>query len=274
MGAKDDYNMSRVVIVGAPMDLTVSFRPGSRLGPTRIREVSHGLEDYSPHLEDSLQNKLFYDLGNLDLPFGNVEKSLELIRQTASQIFDDRKIPLFLGGEHLISLPIVSEALKKYPDLVVLHFDAHADLRDTYFEERLSHATVLRRIAEKIKPKHLYHFGIRSGTKEEFEYSKDNTCMNTLEVLAPFKEVLRALKGRDVYITLDIDVVDPAFAPGTGTPEPGGCTSKELFEVTSNFRQLNIIGFDLVEVSPPYDPSDVTSLLAAKILREFLIAIC
>lgn len=256
------------------MDLTVSFRPGSRLGPTRIREVSYGLEEYSLYLEDSLDNKLYCDVGDLDIPPGNVQRNLALIGDIVRRIFDDGKIPIFLGGEHLISLPIISEAVKKYPDLVVLHFDAHADLRDTYMGESLSHATVLRRICEKLKPKHLHQFGIRSGTREELEYSRKHTFMNMSKVLGPFLDLLPSLQGRDVYVTLDIDVVDPAFAPGTGTPEPGGCSSQEILEVASNLGNINLVGFDLVEVSPHYDLSDRTSLLAAKVLRELLISLC
>lgn len=273
MEAKEDYSGAKAVIVGAPMDFTVSFRPGSRFGPRKIRDVSYGLEDYSPFFDDSLQNKDFYDAGDLDIPFGNVEKSLSIIGEVTRQLLDDDKIPVFLGGEHLISYPIVKEMAYKYPDLIVLHFDAHADLRDSYMGERLSHATVLRRISEHVKDKHIYHFGIRSGIKEEFSFAKEHCHMNLIEVINPFLRALPEIKNRPVYITLDIDVVDPAFAPGTGTPEPGGCSSREILDVVSNFKGLNIIGFDLVEVSPAADLSDRTALLAAKILREVLMVI-
>jgi len=259
--------------MGVPMDFTVSFRPGTRFGPQKIREVSYGLESYSVYADDSLDDKSFYDAGDLDIPFGNVEKSLKSIETVTELCLKDNKIPLFLGGEHLVSYPIVKKVAEKYPDLIVLHFDAHADLRDSFFGEKLSHATVLRRISEHLMDKHIYHFGIRSGVKEEFVYAKEHTHMFPIEVKAPFLKVLQDIKDKPVYITLDIDVVDPAFAPGTGTPEPGGCSSQEILDVVGHFKELNVVGFDLVEVSPANDLSDRTALLAAKILRELIIGL-
>jgi agmatinase len=271
--AKDDYSSAKIIIIGAPMDFTVSFRPGTRFGPKKIREASYGLENYSVYADDSLENKMFFDAGDVDIPFGNVEKSLDIIGDVTKEFLDDGKIPLFLGGEHLISYPIIKKVVEKYPDLAIVHFDAHADLRDSYLGERLSHATVLRRVSEHVKDKQIYHFGIRSGVKQEFVYAKQHTHMFPIEVKTPFLRTLQDLKNRPIYITLDIDVVDPAFAPGTGTPEPGGCSSQEILEVVSHFKELNIVGFDLVEVSPANDLSERTSLLAAKILRELLIGL-
>lgn len=273
MDAKDDYHSSKIVIIGVPMDFTVSFRPGTRFGPKKIREASYGLESYSVYADDSLEDKKFFDAGDVDIPFGNVEKSLEIIENVTEQCLKDSKIPLFLGGEHLISYPIVKKVAEKYTDLYVLHFDAHADLRDSFLGEKLSHATVLRRISEHVNHKHIYHFGIRSGVKEEFEYAEQHTNMFPIEVKGPFMKVQEELKNKPVYITLDIDVIDPAFAPGTGTPEPGGCSSQEILEVITHFKELNIVGFDLVEVSPANDLSERTSLLAAKILRELIIGL-
>jgi len=273
LNAKDNYESSKLVIMGVPMDFTVSFRPGTRFGPQKIREVSYGLESYSVYADDSLDDKSFYDAGDLDIPFGNVEKSLKSIETVTELCLKDNKIPLFLGGEHLVSYPIVKKVAEKYPDLIVLHFDAHADLRDSFFGEKLSHATVLRRISEHLMDKHIYHFGIRSGVKEEFVYAKEHTHMFPIEVKAPFLKVLQDIKDKPVYITLDIDVVDPAFAPGTGTPEPGGCSSQEILDVVGHFKELNVVGFDLVEVSPANDLSDRTALLAAKILRELIIGL-
>lgn len=271
--SKKDYSKSKGIIVGAPMDFTVSFRQGQRFGPKKIRELSYGLEEFSPYANDSLRDKMFFDAGDLDIPYGNVEKGLEIIGKTAKQLFADNKIPIFIGGEHLISYPIVKEAVKKHTELVILHFDAHADLRDTYMGEKLSHATVLRRISEKVKDKHIYQFGIRSGIEEEFSFAKKHCNLNPIEVKTPFIKVLWELQNRPIYVTLDIDVIDPAYAPGTGTPEPGGCSSKEILDVLLHFKKLNIVGIDLVEVSPTYDLSDRTSLLAAKILREIIIGI-
>jgi len=271
--SKESYEQSKVVVVGAPLDQTTSFRPGTRIGPGRIRELSYGLEDYSPYLNDSLNEKSFYDLGDIELPLGNLNKSLEMIELTAHQIVKDGKIPLFIGGEHLITYPVIKQVASKYPKMKVIHFDAHADLRDSFFGERLSHATVLRRVCECIQDKHLYQFGIRSGVEEEFEFAKEHVNTFLVDVKEPFLNSFEQFKDFPVYVTFDIDVIDPAYAPGTGTQEPGGCTSKEVFEIIKTFRELEIVGFDLVEVSPPLDFSERTCLLAAKIIRELLICI-
>jgi agmatinase len=273
LGATKEYGKTRAVIFGVPMDFTVSFRPGARMGPRKIREVSYGLEDYSIYAGGSLKDVHFFDAGDVDIPFGNVERSLDIIERVTAKLLDDGKIPVVLGGEHLISYPVIKQVARRCPDLVVVHFDAHADLRDTFFGESLSHATVMRRVYEHVGEKRLYQFGIRSGIKDEFDFAKKHTNMYPVEVVEPFKSVYDDLKGKPVYVTLDIDVVDPAFAPGTGTPEPGGCTSREILEVISLLRELKVVGFDLVEVSPPADLSERTSLLAAKILREVLIAL-
>ncbi|MEJ5229922.1 MAG: agmatinase [Pseudothermotoga sp.] len=273
LGSKDSYESSKVVLVGAPLDQTTSFRPGTRIGPRRIRELSYGLEEYSPYLKDSLSKKSFCDIGDIELPFGNLQKSLEAIELIARQILEDGKIPFFIGGEHLITYPVVKQVASKYPELKVVHFDAHADLRDSFFGEKLSHATVLRRVCECIKDKHLYQFGIRSGVEEEFEFAKEHVNTFLVDVKESFLNIFERFKGFPVYVTFDIDVIDPAYAPGTGTQEPGGCTSKEIFEIIQLFKELNVVGFDLVEVSPPLDFSERTCLLAAKIIREVLISI-
>ncbi|WKV09035.1 agmatinase [Thermoanaerobacterium thermosaccharolyticum] len=269
----NDYKESDIVIVGVPMDYTVSFKPGTRFGPQAIRTASLGLEEYSVYLDRNLKEKKYYDFGDLILPYGNVEKSLDIIGNAAKEILDDGKKPLFLGGEHLISAPVIKEVYKKYGDeLVVLHFDAHTDLRTEFFGEENSHATVLRKASEFINNKNMYHFGIRSGIKEEFEFSYKNTNMFLFNVVEPLKSVLEYIKSKPIYITWDIDVLDPAYAPGTGTPEPGGITSKEAFNAIHILKDLNVVGMDLVEVSPDYDHSGITSILAAKLIRESILS--
>lgn len=269
----NDYKESDIVIVGVPMDYTVSFKPGTRFGPQAIRTASLGLEEYSVYLDRNLKEKKYYDFGDLILPYGNVEKSLDIIGNAAKEILDDGKKPLFLGGEHLISAPVIKEVYKKYGDeLVVLHFDAHTDLRTEFFGEENSHATVLRKASEFVNNKNMYHFGIRSGIKEEFEFSYKNTNMFLFDVVEPLKSVLEYIKSKPIYITWDIDVLDPAYAPGTGTPEPGGITSKEAFNAIHILKDLNVVGMDLVEVSPDYDHSGITSILAAKLIRESILS--
>jgi len=269
----NDYKESDIVIVGVPMDYTVSFKPGTRFGPQAIRTASLGLEEYSVYLDRNLKEKKYYDFGDLILPYGNVEKSLDIIGNAAKEILDDGKKPLFLGGEHLISAPVIKEVYKKYGDeLVVLHFDAHTDLRTEFFGEENSHATVLRKASEFVNNKNMYHFGIRSGIKEEFGFSYKNTNMFLFDVVEPLKSVLEYIKSKPIYITWDIDVLDPAYAPGTGTPEPGGITSKEAFNAIHILKDLNVVGMDLVEVSPDYDHSGITSILAAKLIRESILS--
>lgn len=274
MASSDEYANSSVVVVGAPMDFTCSFRPGARFGPQRIRQVSIGIEEYSVYMDRSLEEVSFYDGGDLDLPFGNVDESLRIIGEAAEEILEDGKFPLFIGGEHLISLPVIKKVHDKYGnDLVILHFDAHADLRESYLGCPNSHASVIRRLTDFMPGRNIYQFGIRSGTKDEFQYADKNTNMFKFEVFEPLKSVMKDIGERPVYVTLDIDVLDPAFANGTGTPEPGGISSKELIESVKLLKDLNLVGFDLVEVSPPYDDSDRTALAAAKVIREVILAV-
>ncbi|MDQ2085776.1 agmatinase [Herbivorax sp. ANBcel31] len=272
MGSSKNYIESSIVLVGVPMDSTCSFRPGTRFGPQKIREISIGIEEYSIYMDKSLENVSFYDSGNLDLPFGDVEKSLKIIEDAAKEIVNDGKFPLFIGGEHLISVPVIKKVYEKYGDeLVLLHFDAHADLRVDYLGCQESHASAMRRVIDFMPSKNIYQFGIRSGTKEEFQFANENTNMFTLEVYEPLKTVINKIKNKPIYVTLDIDVLDPAYANGTGTPEPGGISSNELIKSVNILKDLDIVGFDIVEVSPHYDLSDRTALLAAKIIRDIIL---
>ncbi len=268
------FEESQVVIYGMPMDWTVSFRPGSRFGPTRIREVSPGLEEYSPYLDRELDDIKYFDAGDIPLPFGNAQRSIDMIEEFVDQILDAGKFPLGMGGEHLVSWPVMKAVYKKYPDLAIIHFDAHTDLREQYEGEPLSHSTPIRKIAELIGPKNVYSFGIRSGMKEEFEWAKENGMhISKFEVLEPLKEILPTLAGRPVYVTIDIDVLDPAHAPGTGTVDAGGITSKELLASIHAIArsEVNVVGGDLVEVAPIYDPSEQTANTASKLIREMLL---
>lgn len=269
----DDYEPAQAVIFGMPMDFTVSFRPGARFGPTRIREASVGLEEYSPYLDRSLTDVRYFDAGDLMLPFGNAERSLAMIGEYVRKLLADGKFPLGLGGEHLVSWPIVREMHARYPDLALIHIDAHADLREHYEGEPLSHATPVRKAAELLGGRNIYQFGIRSGTREEFEYARERLNFYPFEVLEPLRRVLPELAGRPVYVTVDIDVLDPSAAPGTGTAEPGGVSSRELLAAIHAIArsEVRVVGADVVEVAPIYDPSEQTAIVAAKLVREMLI---
>lgn len=269
-----NFEESQAVIYGMPMDWTVSYRPGSRFGPARIREVSIGLEEYSPYLDRELDEVKYFDAGDIPLPFGNAQRSLDMIEQFVDRILEAGKFPLGLGGEHLVSWPVMKAVYKKYPDLAIIHMDAHTDLREHYEGEPLSHSTPIRKIAELIGPKNVYSFGIRSGMKEEFEWAKENGMyIAKFDVLEPLKEVLPTLAGRSVYITIDIDVLDPAHAPGTGTVDAGGITSKELLAAIHAIARsdVRVVGADLVEVAPVYDHSEQTANTASKLVREMLL---
>lgn len=269
-----NYEESKAVLYGMPMDWTVSYRPGSRFGPNKIREVSIGLEEYSPYLDRELEDVKFFDAGDIPLPFGNPEKSLLEIENYVHTLLADDKIPMGMGGEHLVSLPVMKAVASKYDDLAIIHFDAHTDLRENYEGEEYSHSTPIRKIADHIGPKNVYSFGIRSGMKEEFEWAKEQGMhLYKFEVLEPLKQVLPTLDGRPVYITIDMDVLDPAHAPGTGTVDAGGITSRELLASIHAIAAsgVNVVGFDLVELAPVYDHSDQTANTASKLIREMIL---
>lgn len=268
------FEESEAVLYGMPMDWTVSFRPGSRFGSTRIREVSIGLEEYSPYLDRELEEVKFFDAGDIPLPFGNPQRSIDMIEKYVDSLLDAGKFPIGMGGEHLVTWPVIKAMFKKYPDMAIIHMDAHTDLREDYEGEPLSHASIIRKSAELIGPKNVYSFGIRSGLKEEFQWAKENGMhISKFEVLEPLKEVLPQLAGRPVYVTIDIDVLDPAHAPGTGTVDCGGITSKELLASIHEIArsEINVVGCDLVEVAPIYDPSEQTANTASKLIREMIL---
>jgi len=269
-----NYEDSQAVIYGMPMDWTVSYRPGSRFGPARIREVSIGLEEYSPYLDRELEEVKYYDAGDIPLPFGNPQRSIDMIEDYIDSLLKDNKFPIGMGGEHLVSWPVIKAMYKKYPDLAIIHMDAHTDLRSEYEGEPLSHSTPIRKAAELMGGENVFSFGIRSGMKEEFQWAKDNGMfIAKFEVLEPLKEILPKLAGRPVYVTIDIDVLDPAHAPGTGTVDCGGITSKELLASIHEIARsnVNVVGCDLVEVAPIYDPSEQTANTASKLIREMIL---
>jgi len=273
MGSSESHEKASTIIVGVPLDFTTSYRPGARFGPQKIRETSYGLEEYSPYLDKDLAQASFFDAGDLDIVYGDVQKSHESIEEAAKEIFQKDCKPLFIGGDHSITFPIVKQAYDKYgEDLILVHFDAHADLRDDYMGFTHSHASVIKRCCKLIGSMKVFQFGIRSGTREEFDWAKINTNFYPFEVFSSLKLALPKLKDKKIYLTIDIDVLDPAFACGTGTPEPGGCSSSEFLQAIHLMQELTVVGMDVVEVSPVYDQSDRTPIIAAKIIREALLS--
>ncbi|MBE6022858.1 MAG: agmatinase [Cellulosilyticum sp.] len=267
IGCDASFEEADVILFGAPFDGTTSFRPGTRFAPTAIRPDSYGLETYSPYLDLDLEDYAIGDIGDVDLPFGNTIKALDMLEETAQTILEANKKPLMIGGEHLVSLPVIKALVKKYPDLCILHFDAHTDLREDYLGEVLSHASVIRRAWDLVGDGRIYQFGIRSGLKAEFEWAASHTSLQKFNTNG-LHEVIQALKGKPVYLTIDLDVLDPSIFPGTGTPEPGGITMKELLDALILLKELPLVGADIVELSPHYDASGTSTAVACKVIRE------
>ncbi len=267
-----EYEDADVVIFSSPMDATTSFRPGTRFAGNAIRVDSFGVEWYSPYLDMNLREVKTADIGDLDLPIGDVEAALAVINNTAATILADHKKPMMVGGEHLVTYPVVQALVKHFPDLHIIHLDAHTDLRDEFFGRKLSHATVLRRCYDLVGPGRIFQFGIRSGDASEFQWAAaGNTHLRKFD-LQGLEDVVDQLSNKPVYITIDLDVLDPSVFPGTGTPEPGGITYKELLGAIQTFTRLNhIVGADIVELSPHYDASGASTAVAAKTLREMTL---
>lgn len=273
LGCDSEYEESDIVVFGAPFDGTTTFRPGARFAPELMRIESYGLETYSPYLEKDLETYKIFDMGDLELPFGNVSRVLEKIETNVKKILEDDKIPCMIGGEHLVSLAAISACYQKYNEIIVIHLDAHTDLREDYMEEKYSHSTVMRNVWEILGDGKIYQFGIRSGLKSEFEWAeRGHTELNKFN-LNKLKESVKLLKDTPVYLTIDLDVLDPSVFPGTGTPEPGGINFGDLQEAIKKMEVLNIVGMDIVELAPHYDHSGASTAVACKVLREILLTV-
>ena len=274
LGCDAEYDEARVVLFGAPFDSTTSFRPGTRFAGPAIRGDSWGLETYSPYQDRDLTDCHIFDSGDLELAIGDSEKELAAIEERAETILKDDKLPFLIGGEHLVTLGSIRAAARKYPDLHIIHLDAHTDLREDYLGVRLSHACVIRRCWEILGNGRIHQFGIRSGEKDEFEWAKSgHTSLHPFD-LEGLEETVESLQGKPVYFTLDLDVLDPSVFPGTGTPEPGGIDYMTLQRaVIAVCQNVCLVGCDVNELCPPYDASGVSTAVACKIIREMLLAI-
>lgn len=268
-----EYKDAKIVLFGAGFDGTTSFRPGTRFAPAAIRNESFGIETYSPYQNKDMTDYSYFDSGDLELPFGSTNRAVADIAMRADMILTDGKLPFMIGGEHLVTLGSVMAVKEKYDDLYIIHFDAHADLRDDYLGQKLSHACVLRRCHELVGDDHIFQFGIRSGDREEFFFADEHTEMHKFN-FDGLEETVEKLKGKNVYLTVDLDVLDPSVFPGTGTPEAGGVSFDELRRaLTLVCGKLNIVGCDVNELSPVYDQSGVSTAVACKIIREMLLAL-
>ncbi len=272
IGCDADYEDAQLVIFGAPFDSTTSYRPGTRYGSSAIRHESFGLETYSPYQDEDLTDYKVFDSGDLELCFGSSEAALSDIEERADIILNDGKLPLLIGGEHLVTLGAFKAALKKYPDLHVIHFDAHTDLRDDYLGAKLSHACVIRRCHDLIGNGRIHQFCIRSGEREEFRFAAEHTDLHKFN-FDGLPETMKAIGDAPIYFTIDLDCLDPSCFPGTGTPEAGGVTFTELLNAIENVCKCNVVAADVNELSPALDISGASTALACKVVRELMLAI-
>ena len=273
ISANTSFEKSKAVILGCPYDGSASFRPGARFGPSAIRRASWGIETFSPYFQRDLTQFPIHDMGDLELPLGEKKISLELIRKALGQILSAKKFPILLGGDHLITLPIIEEILPIYPHLHLIQIDAHTDLREDYLGESLSHSTVMRKVVDHLGEGRLFQIGIRSGTEDEFKLARRMKSIVSLDSTS-LSSMIKRLRNQPVYITLDLDVIDPSLLPGVGTPEPGGFTFQEFISLLKKLQTLHVVGFDMVELTPDYDPTQVSSVTASVILREMILALC
>ena len=273
LGCDAAYEAGHIVLFGAPFDSTTSYRPGTRFASRTMRAESYGLETYSPYQDLDLEDARVFDGGDLELPFGDTARALGMIRDFTTEVLTDGKLPFLIGGEHLVSLPAIEAAAEKYPDLAVIHFDAHTDLRDEYLGNRLSHATVIRRVWDILGDGRIHQFGIRSGERAEWEWARAGHTNLRPFTFAGLSDAVAVVKGRPVYLTIDLDVLDPSVFPGTGTPEAGGVNFIELMKAAlSVIHGCRIVACDMVELSPPLDASGASTATALKLLREMLLA--
>ena len=274
IGCDSEYEDAKIVLFGAPFDSTTSFRPGARFGSSAIRHESFGLETYSPYQDKDLTDYAVFDSGDLELCFGSSKAALSAIEDRTMAILNDQKLPLMVGGEHLVTLGAVRAVLKKYPKLHIIHFDAHADLRDDYLAADLSHACVIRRGHDLVGDGRIHQFCIRSGEKAEFEFAKNHTDIHPFQ-FDGLSELVNQLKisGVPVYFTIDLDCLDSSVFPGTGTPEAGGVTFMQLLSAILEVCQTNVVGADINEPAPMLDHSGVSTATACKVLRELLLAL-
>lgn len=276
IGCDKSYREADTVLFGAPYDSTTSFRPGTRFGPSAMRMESFGIETYSPMQDkDLVDDTKVFDSGDLELPFGAPEPALKMIEERSAQILEDGKRPFLLGGEHLVTLGAFRAVQKKYPNVVIIHFDAHADLREDYLGNPLSHACILRRCHDLVGDGRIFQFGIRSGTREEFAFMKSGHVTTEPFTSATLAKVVKSIpKTTPLYLTIDMDVLDPSEFPGTGTQEAGGFRYPQLVEdVRLICSRLNVVALDNVELNPGLDSTGRSTALACKFLRECLLSL-
>ena len=270
------------LIAGVPFDTGGTFRVGARFGPSGIRENSLLLRPYNPAQDVEIFDYCSgIDFGDLPIVPGYLAESHKMIKNNADVIFQSQSTPVFIGGDHSISLPLLRAAKEQFGPLALVHFDAHSDLWHGYFNKKDTHGTPFRRAIEEklIDPSLSCQIGLRGSLydKRDSTMSEDEGLLaitgpelHHIGIERAIKLVKERVGNGPAYLTFDIDFLDPAYAPGTGTPEAGGFTGYESIRFIRGLKNIDFIGFDLVEVMPGYDPTQMTCLLAANIIYEFI----
>ncbi len=263
---------ARIVFFGIPFEGTVNLRKGAQRGPLDLRLASDSIETYSPQLGRDLEDLAMADLGDCELPAGPPRAQLDAARQEMSRFWHPGLRPVMLGGDHTATLPVLEVLASAIAELRVLHLDAHPDTRAEFMGERFNYASAMARVMEVVPPERVFQVGMRTGSREEFERRHPNFFPATTHVPADaVRLILPELRRHPVYVTIDIDILDPSEAPGTGSPEPGGLRVPELVEIIRILEAVEVVGTDLVEVAHAHDPSGRTGIAGSWILREAIL---
>ena len=274
LNALPDGDRGEAAIVGVPFDGTASYRPGARFGPSAIRAASHSLETYSSFINKDLEGRDVVDSGDLELSPGDVEGMLDRVESKTNDIIERDMRPIILGGEHTATLGVVRALSKVYPDLMVIHLDSHADFKDEYLGSKINHATVMKRVADTISNDRIIKIGVRSGTKEELRDAGLEVPIPLDSIRQDWNDIINNIpEGNPIYVSLDLDVFDPSLVPGVGNPEPYGLTWREFIQITRVLTYKNFVGFDVMELTPKYDSTGVSAVVAASVVRDLTLSL-
>jgi agmatinase len=264
---------ARIVIYGIPFEGRVNLRKGADSGPLDLRRASDSIETYSPFLDRDLDDLPMADIGDCEMPDGAAPREqLDAARDEIRAWWKPGLIPYMLGGDHTATVPVIEAIAPAFPDLRILQLDAHPDLREEFLGERYNYASAMARVMDTVSPERVYQVGIRTGAREEYVRRRPRFfpafAVHPVEAV---RTILPELRGQPLYVTIDVDVLDPSEAPGTGSPEPGGLRVPELIEIVRMLGECNVIGGDLVEVTHAWDPSGRTGIAASWVIRESLL---
>jgi agmatinase len=280
----DEVSDVDVAVVGVPFDSGVSYRPGARFGPAHVRESSRLLRPYNPALDiEPFARQQVVDAGDMAVNPFDIGEAIAAIEGGARELLERARRLMTIGGDHTIALPLLRALHAVHGPIAVVHFDAHLDTWDTYFGAAYTHGTPFRRAAEEglLDQSGCLHVGIRGSLYAASDLVQDAELgfqvvhsreVDDLGIRGVVERLQARVEERPVYVSVDIDVLDPAFAPGTGTPEAGGLTSRELLAILRSFADLNLVGADLVEVAPAYDHAEITGIAASHVAYELVSA--